>query len=94
MSEAGGGSWTGDALLDYDYHPPDRLQLFTIDRGGVLRSDNEVLVTEALHGDVVLRHYAFADRWFKVNCTTDVLGRFTETEGSSLNRGGSVRRCF
>jgi hypothetical protein len=75
-----------DVLLDYDYHPPDRLQLFTIKRGGVLRADGEVLVTEALHGEVVLRHYAFADRWFKVNCTTDVVGRFTEagsTDGGS-----------
>ena len=78
MSEAGRDSSTGEVLLDYDYHPPDRLQLFTIERDGVLRSDDEVLVTEALHGDVVLRHYAFADRWFKVNCTTDVLGRLTE----------------
>lgn len=75
-----------DVLLDYDYHPPDRLQLFTFERGGVLRADGEVLVTEALHGEVVLRHYAFADRWFKVNCTTDLFGRFTEagsTDGGS-----------
>ena len=73
-------------LLDYDYHPPDRLQVFTIERDGVLRADDEVLVTEALHGETVLRHYAFADRWFKVNCTTDVLGRFTETDSP----GGQV----
>ncbi len=85
MGEARGGS-TGDVLLDYDYHPPDRLQLFTIERNGVLRADDEVLVTEALHGDVVLRHYAFADRWFKVNCTTDVSGRLTEV-GSTAGDG-------
>ena len=68
-----------DVLLDYDYHPPDRLQLFTIEPDGILRADDDMFVTEALHGETVLRHYAFADRWFKVNCTTDVLGRFTET---------------
>ena len=93
MSEAGGDSWTGDVVLDYDYHPPDRLQLFTIERGGVLRSEDEVLVTEALHGDVVLRHYAFADRWFKVNCTTDAFGHLTETESTEAEAPPFAFNC-
>lgn len=71
-----------DVLLDYDYHPPGRLQLFTIDPAGGLRPDDEVLVTAVRHGESVLRHYAFADRWFTVNWTTDVSGRLRET-GSS-----------
>ncbi len=74
-----------EMLLDFDYHPPGRLQLFTIERCGILRADDEVLVTETLYGEVVLRHYAFRDRWFKINCTTDRFGRFTET--GSTNGG-------
>lgn len=32
-------------------------------------------MTEARHGEHVLRHYAFEDRWFKINVTTDLDGR-------------------
>jgi hypothetical protein len=46
---------------------------------GVLRLDNQIVVTEALYDDVVLRHYAFADTWFKVNVTTDIAGNLVET---------------
>ncbi len=78
-------------LLDYDYHPPDELQLVTIERSGVLLADQEVLVTEGLHGEVVMRHYAFSDRWFKINCTTDRSGRFTEAGSTS---GGILPFAF
>ena len=64
---------------DYDLHPPSDLRVFTVPARGVLRFDDEALVTEARHGDVVLRHYAFCDRWFKVNCTIDLAGDFVET---------------
>jgi hypothetical protein len=33
---------------------------------------------------VVLRHYAFADRWFKINVTTDLSGNLVETGDASL----------
>ncbi len=36
-------------------------------------------ISEAVYDRVVLRHYAFADHWFKVNVTTDLSGRLTET---------------
>jgi hypothetical protein len=45
----------------------------------VLRLDDSVAITEADHGGIVLRHYAFAGHWFKVNVTTDRGGRLTET---------------
>jgi hypothetical protein len=46
---------------------------------GVLRFDDEVFVAQVRYGDVVLRHHAWRDHWFKINCTTDRRGRFIET---------------
>jgi hypothetical protein len=36
-------------------------------------------VTQAVYDKVVLRHYAFANRWFKVNVPTDRSGELIET---------------
>jgi hypothetical protein len=66
-------------IRDYDFHPPDDLRLFRMPKSGVLRLDGEAFVAEVRYGDVVVRHYAFRDHWFKVNCTTDLAGRFVET---------------
>jgi hypothetical protein len=66
-------------IRDYDFHPPDDLRLFPMPRSGVLRFDDEVFVAQVRYGDVVVRHYAWCDRWFKINCTTDLGGRFIET---------------
>jgi hypothetical protein len=67
-------------VCDFDFHPdePD-VRLFTMPRRGVLRLDERVFVAEVRYGDVVLRHYAFADRWFKINVTTDVHANLIET---------------
>ena len=47
---------------------------------GILRLDDLVLVSQGLYaGDVILRRYALADCWVKINVTTDISGRFTET---------------
>jgi hypothetical protein len=46
---------------------------------GVLRLDDSAAISQADYGGTVLRHYAFADHWFKVNVTTDRGGRLTET---------------
>jgi ADP-ribose pyrophosphatase YjhB (NUDIX family) len=46
---------------------------------GVLRFDDEVFVTQVRYGDVVVRHHAWRDHWFKINCTTDLRGRLIET---------------
>lgn len=73
-------------LFDYDFHPPDDVRLFRIPWHGVLLDRPEVLVYEvAVHdmgfrGQVVLRHYAFADKWFKVNVCLDLEGCFFDEE--------------
>ena len=56
-------------ICDYDFHPPGDLRLFRQDASGVLRLDDEAVAYQAAYGDVVLRHYAFRDQWFKVNYT-------------------------
>jgi len=69
-----------DRLLDYDFHPPDDLRVFTYGQQSVLRFDETALVVEADYGGTLLRHYAFADRWFKINVTTDRAGNFVEEQ--------------
>lgn len=66
-------------IYDYDFHPPDDARLFRMPAEGVRRLDDEAFVAEVSYGDVILRHYAFRDHWFKVNCTLDSAGRFVET---------------
>jgi hypothetical protein len=67
-------------LADHDLHPDEpTVRVFRTPPAGVLRFDDDVLVTETLIDGVVLRHYAFADRWFKVNVTTNGRGWFIET---------------
>lgn len=70
----------GLVLTDHDFHPDeDSVRLFFTPPSGVLRVDDEVVVTEVAYGEVVLRHYAFSKHWFKVNVTTDDHGRLIET---------------
>jgi hypothetical protein len=66
-------------IRDYDFHPPDDARLFPMPREGVRRLDDEAFVAEVSYGDIVVRHYAFRDHWFKVNCTMDSRGEFVET---------------
>lgn len=67
-------------LRDHDFHPDEpTVRVFRTPPAGVLRFDDEVLVFAVRYGDRVLRHYAFADRWFKVNVTSDLDGRLVET---------------
>lgn len=75
-------------LVDHDFHPDeDTVRVFRTPAAGVLRLDDDVAVYEARYeGDVVLRHYAFADHWFKVNVTTDLLGRLIETGDAASGR--------
>jgi len=40
-------------------------------KSGILRLDDEAFVAEVRYGDIVVRHYAFRDHWFKINCTSD-----------------------
>jgi hypothetical protein len=70
----------GRVLVDHDFHPDEpTVRIFRVPPPGVLRLDDGAAISEAVHDGVVLRHYAFADHWFKVNVTTDLSGRLTET---------------
>ena len=71
-------SWNG--AVGYDFHPDGAtVRIFRIPSSGVLRLEDDIAVSEALAGDVVLRHYSFADHWFKINVTTDIAGNLVET---------------
>jgi hypothetical protein len=67
-------------LTDHDFHPDEpTVRIFRTPSPGVLRLDDDVAISEAAYDGVVLRHYAFAHHWFKVNVTTGLSGRLTET---------------
>ena len=55
------------------------MRIFRTPFGGVLRLDDGVAISETDYDGIVLRHYAFAGHWFKVNVTTGLSGRLTET---------------
>lgn len=74
-----------DVRADYDFHPDEStVRVFTTPASGVLRLDSDVAITEAVGNEVVLRHYAFGDRWFKINVTTDLRGGLVETGAPHL----------
>lgn len=67
-------------LTDHDFHPDEpTVRIFRTPSPGVLRLDDDVAISEAVYDGVVLRHYAFAGHWFKINVTTGPGGRLTET---------------
>lgn len=71
-----------DLFRDHDFHPrEDTVRVFRHPPAGVLRADDSLVVV-ASYGDVLLWHYAFADRWLKVNVTTDREGALVETAPS------------
>jgi len=55
------------------------VRIFRTPSPGVLRLDDSVAISQMVYDRVVLRHYAFAGHWFKINITTDLDGRLTET---------------
>lgn len=71
---------SNDLIRDFDYHPGEpSVRVFSVPRSGVLRLDDLAFVSETRIGDAVLRHYAFASEWFKVNVTFDPAGTLIET---------------
>ncbi len=69
-----------EVIRDFDFHPNEpHIRVFSCPRSSVLRWDDLCFVSESRIDDVVLRHYAFRDEWFKVNVTTDRNGRIVET---------------
>jgi hypothetical protein len=68
-------------VLSHFYFHPDNatVRSFQTPTSGVMRLEDGIAVTDAIHGDVVLRHYSFADHWFKINITTDHTSDLVET---------------
>ena len=50
------------------------MRIFRTPSPGVLRLDHDVAISEAVYEGIVLRHYAFAGHWFKINVTTSLSG--------------------
>lgn len=71
-------------MRDFDYHPdePD-VRVFGVPESGVLERSEDVLITQTTDRTaprpVVLRHYAFANEWFKLNATYGLDGDLVET---------------
>ncbi len=62
-------------LSDYDFHPDET----TVRIFRTPRLEDTIAVTEAIYDGAVLRHYSFAEYWFKTNVTTDLAGKPIET---------------
>jgi predicted RNA-binding protein associated with RNAse of E/G family len=80
-----------DGLVsDFDFHPDELyVRQFRVRPGDVLRRDAAAFVSEVESDGVVLRHYAFAGEWFKVNVTFDRAGSLVDTPAEE-----GVRRPF
>lgn len=66
----------------FNYHAPDEVRLFLVPPGGVRRWDDQAVVYDVQIGrDRILRRYSFAHRWFEVNCSLDLHGRFVTEPG-------------
>src|SRR3954469_5379317 len=72
---------TEPAFYYHDLHNPDEVVLFTVPLSAVQCRDERVLVYDVRIGGGVLRHYAFADRWFTINCSLDNDGKFISEPG-------------
>lgn len=69
-----------NVVRDFDFHPDEPfVRVFSVPRSNVLRLDDHAFVSETRIGDIVLRHYAFPNEWFKVNITSDRAGTLIET---------------
>lgn len=75
-------------MRDYDYHPnePD-VRVFGVPEAGVLVRTDEMYLAQTREPassewgtpSLVLRHYAFASEWFKLNATFSHQGELIET---------------
>ena len=70
-----------EPLSYYTLALPDDLTLWTVPAQGIRRWDEEVLVYDVGYGGTVLRHYAFYNRWYAINCTLDRDGQFVTEQG-------------
>lgn len=58
--------------------------MFYVPERGIKRWDEESLVYDVRIGDQIRRHYSFTNRWFEVNCSLDLAGRFVTVSGPGL----------
>jgi hypothetical protein len=65
-----------------DFHPPDDVRVFAVPVDAIRRWDSIAFVLDVRIGELMLRHYAFAEHWFAVNCTLDLDGRFVVEHAS------------
>lgn len=65
-----------DMYYVHDLHVPADVRVFPVAARCIRRWDESTFVYDVIIGDIVLRHYAFAGRWFAINCTFDLTGRF------------------
>lgn len=74
-------------MRDFDFHPDeDTVRCFGVPESGVVANDDKVCVTQTrqpelfgtMTDDLVLRHFAFADEWFKINATFDLAGNLIQ----------------
>ena len=70
-----------EPLSYYTLTLPDDLTCWTVPAQGIRRWDEEVLVYDVGYGGTVLRHYAFYNRWYAINCTLDRDGHFVTERG-------------
>jgi hypothetical protein len=76
------GHDVGIFLSHHNLKAPDEVAVFSVPARGIRRWDAEALVYDVRvseHG--ALRHYAFFRRWFQVNVTLDLEGRFVPEPG-------------
>jgi len=67
-------------MLDLDFHPDEpTVRCFTVPDAGILVQDESRCTYQVRNGEIVLRHFAFADEWFKLNVTHDPAGTLVET---------------
>ncbi|MGO1978743.1 DUF402 domain-containing protein [Brachybacterium tyrofermentans] len=75
-------------MRDYDYHPNELdVRVFGVPEAGVLVRTDEMFLGQTREPassewgtpSLVLRHYAFAGEWFKLNATLDDDGELIET---------------
>jgi hypothetical protein len=76
----------GDDVVELLYHhnlkSPDEVAIFSVPFAGVRRWDEVALVYDVrVRDDAALRHYAFPDRWFVVNCSLELDGQFLKETG-------------
>ncbi len=68
-------------LRHHDFHPPEEVQVFAASMSGLRRWDEKAVVYDVPLDGLMLRHYAFYDRWFAVNCTLERSGAFAMEPG-------------